>query len=81
MRFWGKTLVLAPNAVPALRNMTGFFMPNPDPDNYHDQSSLEIQTAIARSEREDYLEAKAESLRAQQQDADDQAKLDPRPAE
>ena len=51
--------------------MTGYFMPH-QPDNYHDQSSLELiaddNDHDARRERE---ELRAESIRAQQQDADD----------
>jgi len=51
--------------------MTGFFMPH-QPDTYHDQSSLELvaddNDHDARRDRE---ELRAESIRAQQQDADD----------
>lgn len=49
------------------------FMHNTDPDTYHNECSLEIQQELASREHEDYLERRAESIRAQQQDADDQS--------
>jgi hypothetical protein len=45
-----------------------------DPDNYHDQSSLElIADDNDHDARRDHEELRAESIRAQQQDEDDQA--------
>ena len=40
--------------------------------SYHDESSLEIQQELASRRREDRAEQRAESLRARQQDEDDQ---------
>jgi hypothetical protein len=40
--------------------------------NYHDESSLEIHQELASRRAEDRAEQRAESLRARQQDEDDQ---------
>lgn len=50
-------------------------MTNP-PDTYHDECSLEVQQELNSRRHLDYLDRKAESLRAQQQDLDDREEDD-----
>jgi hypothetical protein len=45
--------------------------------SYHDESSLEIRYELASRLRDDRAEQRAESLRAMQQDADDQDEQEP----
>jgi hypothetical protein len=45
--------------------------------SYHDESSLEIRYELASRRAEDRAEQRAESLRAMQQDEDDQEKQEP----
>jgi hypothetical protein len=42
-----------------------------DPDTYHDESSIELQQELASLQRMEALDRRAESIRAQQQDEDD----------
>jgi hypothetical protein len=45
--------------------------------SYHDESSLEIRYELASRRAEDRAEQRAESLRAMQQDEDDQEEQEP----
>jgi hypothetical protein len=45
--------------------------------SYHDESSLEIRYELASRRAEDRAEQRAESLRAMQQDEDDQDEQEP----